>query len=150
MLVWRWRTPTRRWRTPIRRWHTLPCPVTNIQMREMEMWINGKWRLFDWNNNINKKEKSRWRKWTMRWRKWTMKRIHFSPLCLPWCRTIFLTGLSVDTQFCTYQNPKSSVLITILSCLSQRNFEWWAWEEGLERPISSKPKPKPNLEICFF
>ena len=36
----------------------------------------------------------------------------------------------------------------ILFCLSQCNFEWWAREEGLERPISSKPKPKsPNLKM---
>ena len=44
--------------------------------------------------------------------------------------------------------------MTILSCLSQCNFEQWAREESLERPTSSKPKPKSlnlSLEnVCLF
>ncbi len=60
--------------------------------------------------------------------------------------------LCVDTPFCTYKNAESLVSMTILYCLLQCNFEQWAREEGLERPTSSKPKPKskPRERMLFF
>ena len=60
---------------------------------------------------MNKKEDSRWRKWTI-------KKIHFSPLCLPSRRKLFLTGLSVIclSQLCSVN--KKSVLEGKMVCLA--------------------------------
>ena len=48
---------------------------------------------------------------------------------------------SVDTSFCTYQNPESSVSMAILSCLLKTNLSKWAREMIWKKPkLKSKPK----------